>query len=182
MKKLLLALVILLMALPAYGQWSNYNELDEAPAQTDDLIVRDKSDTSMASTGTQKRLEIHNLFLSHILKKTAAYTCTVDDNGTIFTNYGTTTTVVFTLPECTSSTEGWWAVFEVASTYAVRLTPNANDSFRLLSPGAAGNYITSDTTEGSKICVRCMQHPSSGTEADTYNWENFGSVGTWTAQ
>ena len=187
MKKLLLALItvsVLLMSTLTYAQWSTqFGEMDTAPAQTDDLIVRDKADHSMAPTGTQKRLEIHNLFLSRILKKTSSYPCTVDDNATIFTNYGATGQIVFTLPECTSTTEGWWGVFAVMSPYAVRLTPNANDSFHTTnSVGEAGEYLTSDTAQGSKIGVRCMQTGASGTDADTYNWDVSGYIGTWTPQ
>lgn len=174
--------IILLLCVPTHAQWNKYDELDSVPGQTDDVIIRNKADTTMAPTGTQKRLEMHNLFLSRVSAKTANYTCTVDDNATTFTNYAATGQVIFTLPDCTSTYEGLWYVFMVKAAYAIRITPNANDSFRVLSPGETGEYITSDTTEGTAICLKCIRGPTSGSEADTYNWQSFGYVGTWTAQ
>ena len=64
MKKLLstiAAFLILTTSVYAQTGWNTYGELSSGLANDDDLLVRDVSDTTMAATGTQKRLEISTL-------------------------------------------------------------------------------------------------------------------------
>jgi predicted flavoprotein YhiN len=57
--------------------------------------------------------------------KTAAYTCTAADSGTLFTNTGASGSVTFTLPAVATST-GVWYRFAITADYEVVITAPAN--------------------------------------------------------
>ena len=183
MKKILLALLILVVWMAStVVAWYGLNELTSPPAYNDELVVLDKSDTTLAATGTQKYMQWSTVLKWPFLNKTANYTVTTSDVGTMFTNFGATGTITFALPECTSTTLGYRFPFMTVAAYAVYVDPHANDSFCDKSDGEAGEYIYIDSIKGSAINVICIQETMSGTETDAYNWITFGTIGTITTQ
>lgn len=183
MKKILLAIgIVLIWAVSTVVAWYGLNELTSPPAYNDEFILLDKSDTSLAATGTQKYTQWSTLLKWPFLNKTASYTVTTNDVGTMITNFGATGTITLTLPECTVTTLGYRYPFLTVAAYQVRVDPHANDSICDKSDGEAGEYIYMDSVLGSAINVICIQETMNGTEADAYNWLTFGTIGTITTE
>jgi hypothetical protein len=178
-KFVLAMLGVLFLSAIAYAGWrESYSELTDHLAYNDGILVQDVSDTSMAATGTTKYIQAYNLYKYDIVHKTANYTVLTTDVGRTFTNTGATDTIVFTLPECTSATEGINYAFMVTGYYQVTIDPHANDSISDISDGEAGEYVYNDI-KGSAIKLVCIQETMDGSEADAYNWSTMGYVGTW---
>lgn len=183
MKKIVLALaIILIWTVSTVVAWYGLNELTTVPAYNDQFIMLDVSDTTLASTGTQKYVTWNTLLKWEFLNKTADYTVTTADVIKMLTNFGATEAITFTLPECTSTTLGIRYPFLTVAAYRVNVDPHANDSIFDQSNGEAGEYIYMDSTAGSAVNVMCVQETMNGTEADAYNWMTFGYIGTITTQ
>jgi len=183
MKKIIVALaIVLIWTVSTVVAWYGLNELTTVPVYNDQFLVLDVSDTTLAATGTQKYVTWSNMLKWTFLNKTADYTVTTSDVGIMFTNFGATGTITFTLPECTSTTLGLRYPFLTVAAYQIRVDPHANDSISDASDGEAGEYVYGDSVKGSAMNVICIQETMSGTETDAYNWMTFGYVGTWTDQ
>lgn len=178
--KLVLAMLgVLLFSAIAYAGWrETYSELTTHLAYNDGILVQDVSDRTMATTGTTKYIQAYNLYRYEIVAKTASYTVLLTDVGRTFTNTGASQSITFTLPECTSTTEGINYAFMVTDFYMVTIDPNTNDSISDISDGEAGEYIYNDI-KGSAVKLVCIQETMDGSEADAYNWSTMGYVGTW---
>ena len=86
--------------------------------------------TQNEATGPKVLLRIQN--------KTASYTVLQSDSGTVFTNYGDTNAIVYTLP--TSITKGWFALFINMVNYSMTVTN-----------GTAGALITHDSLVANSV-------------------------------
>lgn len=98
--------------------------------------------------------------------KTANYTLTLSDMGSIVTNQGATGDVTFTLP---SATAGYAFCFYVYAAQNFYIDPATGDQIHALT-NSAGDRIT-NATAGSAICLVAI---------DTTYWVPYGTVGTWT--
>lgn len=78
-----------------------------------------------------------------IKAKTAAYTCTVDESGTLFTNRGCTASITFTLPAVTNGAVpiGTWYEF-----YSV-----SNSGMAVASNGSSDNIVSKNDTGADSI-------------------------------
>lgn len=104
--------------------------------------------------------------------KTANYTITTAENGTIFTNKGASAARVFSLPP---ATVGLNYYFYVGAAQELRIDPDGTETISLPSTGvagAAGKYLSADAV-GETVRLVCC-------EAGT--WAVFGYTGTWTAE
>jgi hypothetical protein len=72
-------------------------------------------------------------FFFRIQTKTADYTILESDFGTIFTNFGTTADVAFTLPAVTNLPDGWWVIVFCA---------DLADFVSVASSGSSDNLVT----------------------------------------
>lgn len=100
--------------------------------------------------------------------KTSTYTVldTECDGNTYFTNSGAAGTIEFDLP---ADPTGLICTFIVMEAFALRPDPNSTD---LISPEAAGKYLTNSTVGGTITFV--------GVNATT--WMVLSSFGTWAAE
>ena len=104
--------------------------------------------------------------------KTANYTVTEGDCGSVFTNTGASGAVTFALP---AASIGLRYTFVVGATQELRIDPNGSETISLPSSGAAqaaGKYIVADA-QGEKVDIACVK---AGT------WAVLSYVGTWTAE
>jgi len=174
----IISIVLMLIAYAWAGKVTDLDELDDHPAATDVVAIVDVSDDTQASSGTTKKIESHSLFKADVVHKTSSYSVQADDCGIQFTNSGSTGDITFTLPECTASTEGWWASFYVMdTTYEFYVDPHANDSIADISPNENGEHVYGPQTVGALISVLCMKG-----DDDDYDIYTTGYRGTWTQQ
>lgn len=107
-----------------------------------------------------------------VLTKTADYTLTVADSGSIVSNVGAAGTVVNSLP---AAVPGLKYGLRVGVAQALRFDPNGSETMSLPGTGvvqAAGKYLTCSTI-GCVLFVECIV---AGT------WSVISSTGTWTAE
>lgn len=106
-----------------------------------------------------------------IVVKTADFTITEGENGTIYTTSGATGTVVATLPV---AKPGLKYGFEVGASQALRIDPNGSETLSLHTGAvqAAGKYATS-STQGHFFWFECIR---SG------HWNCVGYAGTATVE
>lgn len=109
--------------------------------------------------------------IRNVAVKTAAYTVTTTDNGTVFTNEGATGAITVSLP---AATVGLFYDFVVKAAQELRIDPNGTETIALPTgvQQAAGKYISADA-DGEFIRIVCVK---------TGQWNVLGSVGTWTAE
>ena len=82
--------------------------------------------------------------LLRIQTKTADYTCTQADSGTIFTTYGDTGAITFTLP--TNPTKGWFALFFQSVDQDITITNATVDTLITYNDLAADGVAASTTS------------------------------------
>lgn len=107
-----------------------------------------------------------------VLTKTADYTLTVADSGSIVSNVGAAGTVVAALP---AAVPGLEYGLRVGVAQALRFDPDGSETMSLPGTGvvqAAGKYLTCSTI-GCVLFVRCIV---AGT------WSVISSTGTWTVE
>ncbi len=103
---------------------------------------------------------------------TANKTITAGETGSVFTTFGATGTVTFSLPKAVVGLEYF---FQVGAAQELRIDPDGSETISLPSSGvagAAGKYLTANAA-GETVHLFCC-------EAGT--WAAFGFTGTWTAQ
>jgi len=98
--------------------------------------------TKNEATGPKVLLRIQN--------KTADYDVLQSDSGTIFTNYGDTGAITYTLP--TSITKGWFAVFVNMVGYAMTVTGTA-DKLIAYNNAEADGIVTNTQHIGQAFLV-----------------------------
>lgn len=82
-----------------------------------------------------------------VVAKTASYTITAGDNGTIFTNRGDTDAITFTLPAVTAGLTGMWCEFYAVEAQAFGVAATAGEMVTFNDKAA--NSVTAST--GSEI-------------------------------
>ena len=106
----------------------------------------------------------------NIVEKTANYTATEAESGSLYENTGATGTVVISLP---AATVGLEYRAHVCAAFALRLDPNGSQIIGNPTAGSAdgggGRYISSSTV-GAAIHLVCMA---------TGRWEVQAVKGTW---
>lgn len=85
------------------------------------------------------------LYQQLIKAKTASYTVTVDENGTLFTNRGATAAITFTLPLNSSTPIGTWFEFYGVSATGFTVASNPADTI-VTKNDATADSITMTTT------------------------------------
>jgi len=87
--------------------------------------------------------------------KVAAYTVLAGDTGAIFTNYGATTAVTFTLPAIADGP--WEFEFVALEDVAITVVAAAVDTLITFNDAAADSVALSTASEiiGGGVCVRC---------------------------
>lgn len=82
-----------------------------------------------------------------IKAKTAAYTCTVDESGTLFTNRGATASVTFTLPAVTNGAVPIGTFFEFygVTNYGMAVASNGSSDNIVSKNDVAADSITCTT-------------------------------------
>lgn len=104
--------------------------------------------------------------------KTAAYTATVAENGTCFTNTGASGTFAITLPP---ATVGLHYYFAIGAAQILQIEPATGGTISLPSngvPETADDYIAADAI-GETVHLMCCV---------AGHWNVMGFTGTWTAQ
>jgi hypothetical protein len=107
-----------------------------------------------------------------VTAKTADYTVTTADNGSIFTNTGASGAVVFSLP---AATVGLHYKFGVGAAQALRVDANGVETISLPStgvPGTGGKYLGCATIGGTLV-LECLVAGS---------WSVTGATATWVAE
>lgn len=105
-----------------------------------------------------KDSSVHGGFLRRVVAKTAAYTCTVGDCGTIFTNRGDGDAITFTLPAAADSAGVWYEFIAVAD-YAMTIAGTAGELVTFND--AAANSVAYST--GSEIIGGALRAVCDGT-------------------
>jgi hypothetical protein len=109
--------------------------------------------------------------IKSVSAKTADYTVTVGESGSIFTNTGASGAVTFALP---AAVAGLQYVFALGAAQELRVDPNGTETISLANgvQQAAGKYVVADAVGESAIiaCVIAGQ------------WLMLNAVGTWTAE
>ena len=82
-----------------------------------------------------------------IKAKTAAYTCTVDESGVMFTNRGATVAITFTLPLNSTCPIGTRFSFYGVSAYGFTVTSNPSDTIVTLNDAAADSITITSTSK-----------------------------------
>jgi hypothetical protein len=87
--------------------------------------------------------------------KTASYTCTIQDSGTVFHTTGATTAVVFTLPQITAGP--FWFKFICGADVAMTITSAVADTEVTFNDLAADSvaFQTSSEMIGGSVEVWC---------------------------
>lgn len=78
--------------------------------------------------------------------KTAAYSITKQDLGTLFTNRGASASVTLTLPLTTGLETGWWCRFFVIANYALVIASYGSSDDIVAFNDAGADSITIDTS------------------------------------
>ena len=110
--------------------------------------------------------------LRAVTARTADFTLTAADSGSVNTTDGAGGVVVCSLPV---ATVGQTFLFRVGAAFDLRLDPNGTEKISLPStgvPGTAGKYLAADAN-GESIQIICTK---------TGEWSVFGHTGTWTAE
>jgi len=173
------------------GDWVIVVEEDGADSDVYFYTYDAGADCSPAADGLQRidgtgstdcwhRLDFN--FFDNIVHKTDDYTLTIADSGKVFTNAGANpadaTSVDFTCPLCNESNEGWKAViYNMDTTYDLRVVPNASNSINDFSSGEDGEYISADEVVGSAVKVMCLKG-----DDGTYDIYTGGYIGTWSQE
>lgn len=98
---------------------------------------------------------VHGGFLRPTAAKTAAYTCTVEDCGTLFTTRGATGAVTFTLP-AVSGNAGLWYEFEAAADQNMTVSAPAGTLVAFNNAGATSiAFSTLAEKIGGAVKVTC---------------------------
>lgn len=104
--------------------------------------------------------------------KTADYTVTAPESGSLFSTTGAGGAVVFAMPVAVVGLEYW---FYVGAAQELRIDPNGSETISLPSTGvagAAGKYLTANAA-GETVHLVC---------ANAGTWSVMGFTGTWTAE
>ncbi|AMV18255.1 DUF2190 family protein [Planctomyces sp. SH-PL14] len=107
-----------------------------------------------------------------VVARTADFTLTAADSGSIQTSVGATGTITASLPPATVGLE---FKFRVGAAQQFRLDPNGTEVIALPSTGvagAAGKYLVADA-DGETVYLVCTK---------AGQWSVFGFTGTWTAE
>lgn len=96
-------------------------------------------------------------FLFRVVAKTADYTVLGTESGTIFTTYGATAAVTFTLPAPASTTSGTWYIFYSAADVNMVVASGTADKMVAVNDLAADSvsYATTSLIIGGGILVFC---------------------------
>jgi len=169
------------------GDWVIVIEEDGADSDVYFYTYDDGADCSPAADGIQRidgtgptdcwhRVDFN--FYHNIEHKTSPYVLTIEDSGKVFTNAGAGELMTFTCPLCDESAEGWNVViYNMDTTYDLRVIPNGSNSIVDFSPGEDGEYIDADQVIGSAVKVMCLKG-----DDGTYDIYTGGYIGTWTTE
>lgn len=93
--------------------------------------------------------------LLRIQTKTADYTCLATDSGTIFTTYGDTGAIVFTLP--VAKIKGWFSIFVQSTDQSITVTNGTGDELITYNDVQADGvaFSTSSHKAGGCFLVFC---------------------------
>lgn len=91
-----------------------------------------------------------------IKAKTAAYTCTVEESGVLFTNRGATAAITFTLPLNSTCPIGTEFMFYGVSAYGFTVTSNPADTITTLNDAAADSLTMTTTSKIIGAAVRVI--------------------------
>jgi len=107
-----------------------------------------------------------------VTARTADFTLTAADSGSINTSVGASGTITCSLP---AATVGLEYKFRVGAAQELRLDPSGSEVVALPSTGvagAAGKYLTANA-DGETVYIVCTK---------AGQWSVFGYTGTWTAE
>lgn len=109
-----------------------------------------------------------------ISDKTGNYIIVVADNGKIFTDSGTSSKVIFTLPDQTTATAGNWFSFRVETSNGIEVLAPGSDLIYLGSQVTSAGGNIQSTTIGSALQVVLLR-----INATVCKWTVFGPSGIW---